>query len=149
MEHEWLFQTCDIIKCVHQKKGNPLWLSIIFHDSLLSMMFHWFSMTFHWFSIDFPLIFHWFSIDFPLIFHVFPVNLRCHFCLPSKGPPNISTSLVLGSTFKTCRKAAGEPLHFRNQNLHKMGHSGSGYRYGSIGNVHHQFIMYVYIYIIT
>lgn len=32
------------------------------------------------------------------------INLSCprhHFCLPSKGPPKSSTSLVLGSTFNT------------------------------------------------
>ena len=92
-------------QCVHQKNIDPLWLSISFHDSRWILYDFPFSMTFQWFSSEFP----WRSIDFPWRSSDFP---RCHFCLPSKGPPNISTSLVLGSTFKTCRWAAGEAETF-------------------------------------
>ena len=117
-------------QCVHQKNIDPLWLSISFHDSRwilydfpFSMTSHWFSMTFQWFSSEFPwrsywfsMTFQWFSSEFPWRSIDFPWRSsdfpRCHFCLPSKGPPNISTSLVLGSTFKTCRWAAGEAETF-------------------------------------
>lgn len=44
------------------------------------------------------------------------INLSCprhHFCLPSKGPPKSSTSLVLGSTFNTSHSCSiSHPIGF-------------------------------------